>query len=41
MNPQNKKSMNLTLISRRNRRLKRGDISKNVNRDFTKIKTKI
>ena len=40
-NPRNKKSMNLTLISRRNLSLKRGDISENVNHDFTEIKIKI
>ena len=40
-NRRNKKSMNLTLISRRNWRLKRGDISENVNHKISKIKTEI
>ena len=38
MTPQNQKSMNLTLISRRNRRLNREDFSENVNREVTKNK---
>ena len=40
-NPQNQKSMNLTLILRRHWRLKMDEFFENVNRDFTEIKTKI
>ena len=40
-NPHNKKSMNLTLISRRNKRLIRGVFSKNVNHEITKVKIEI
>ena len=41
MNPRNKKSMNLTSISRRNWRLKMDEFFENVNHDFTEIKIEI
>ena len=40
-NPWNQKSINLTLISWRNRRLNRGDFSENGNREITINKNKI
>ena len=40
-NPRNQKSMNLTLIMQRNRRLNRGDFSKNRNHEITENKNKI
>ena len=40
-NPRNQKSMNLTLISRRNSRLKMDEFSENINHDFTEIKIEI
>ena len=40
-NPQNQKSMNLTLISRRNWRLKWGVFSENWKNEITKNKDKI
>ena len=39
--PHNQKSMNLTLISQRNRRLNRGDSFENRNREITENKKKI
>ena len=39
--PRNQKSMNLTLISRRNLRLKRGVFSENINHKIIEIKTTI
>ena len=40
-NPRNQKSINLTLILRRNQRLKRGVFFKNVNREITENKNGI
>ena len=40
-NPRNQKSMNLTLISRRNLRLKRDEISKNRKNKITEFKIEI
>ena len=40
-NPRNQKSMNLTLILRRNRRLNREDFSETLNREIVKIKIEI
>ena len=40
-NPQNKKSMNLTLILRRNRRLNREYFSENIKSEITKNKNEI
>ena len=37
MNPQNKKSLNLDLISGRNHQMNRGAISKNYNRENPKL----
>ena len=41
MNPQNQKSMNLTLISRRNQRLNRWVFSENINHKITENKKEI
>ena len=40
-NPQNQKSINLTLISRRNRRLKRDYFFETLNRETNEIKNEI
>ena len=41
MNPWNQNSMNLTLISQRNWRLKWGDFSKMLNHEINEIKNEI
>ena len=41
MNPWNKKSLDLDMISRRNRQMNIGEISENKNREKTKIKNEI
>ena len=40
MNPQNQKSLNLDLISRRNHRMNRGEFSENKNSENPKLRMK-
>ena len=40
-NPQNKKALNLDVISRRNQRMNRGDFSENKNNEIMKLRMKL